>query len=86
MTMVKFRKDSEPMTVVQVNIGIVCKEQLWAGSYNHELPITMWPVAMLELVMDDSFQQQGVWVNIDEREENMNVTDRSWGEDASPAD
>ena len=85
VTIVRFRVGSEPWRI-QVNIGIGCKEQLYEGSYDVEAPVTMWPLASLELVMDESFNDTGVWRTIDERDESMNETDRSWGESASPAD
>ena len=85
VTMVRFREGSEPM-VLQVNIGVSCKGQLYAGSYDYDMPITMWPVASLELIMDEAFNNEGVWAPLSRREDDMNETDRSWGENASPAD
>ena len=46
----------------------------------------MWPMASLELVMDESFNDTGVWRTVNERDESMNEADQSWGERASLAD
>ena len=86
MTMVRFTEDSDPVLVCQTDVGIACKEQLWEGWFEPNLPVEMWPVGMLELIIDEAFEQMGVWEDVENADDMMNELDRSWGEMAAPAD
>ena len=86
VTMVRFKPDSDPVQVCETDIGIGCKEQLWEGWFSPDLPVEMWPVGMLELIIDEAFEQMGVWEDVNYADEQMNELDRSWGEMAAPAD
>ena len=86
MTMVRFRQDSDPVELCQTDVGIACKEQLWEGWFQPDMPVEMWLVGMLELIIDEAFEQMGVWEDVNNADDMMNELDRSWGEMAAPAD